>query len=85
MKPETHEIEKIVVSSIQQATGIEMEIANDVSLIDGGILDSMSIVSLVQMLQSELNVELDFADITVENFDSVNALVPFLSERLSAA
>lgn len=76
------EIEKIVREAIESATGIDVEITPDLSLIDGGILDSMSMVSFVQTIQAKLDVEIDFADITLENFDSLEVLIPFLHGRL---
>ena len=72
-----------MVTESVAATGIEIEVTEDMSLVESGILDSFSIVALVQSLQESFDVDLDFADVTVENFDSVNALASFIEIKLT--
>jgi len=75
-------VREIVESTIDAPTlGIEVE--DDLSLIDGGLLDSMSIVLLVQDLQLEFDIDIDFSDITISNFDSINALTKYVGSRKS--
>jgi acyl carrier protein len=52
-----------------------------VSLIESGLLDSLSIVYVVQGLQERFEIDLDFADVTLENFDSVDVITTLVSER----
>ena len=75
-----NEIRGIVQTTIE-SSGIEMAVEDDLSLIDGGLLDSMSIVVLVQNLQQTFDISIDFSDITVSNFDSVTALVEYVTDR----
>ncbi len=73
-------VREIVEATIDSsALGIDVE--DDLSLIDGGLLDSMSIVLLVQDLQQEFDIDIDFSDITISNFDSINALIDYVGER----
>ena len=82
MKRSIDKIEELVTDTIKSVTGIDVELSKDMSLIDGGILDSMSLVRVVQTLQSELDVDFDFAEITLENFDSLEVMVPFLMQKI---
>ena len=70
-----------MVTESVAATGIEIEVTEDMSLVESGLLDSFSIVNLVQSLQESFDLDLDFADVTVENFDSVNALASFIDTK----
>lgn len=76
------EIKKILQEVIISA-GFDIELDDDMSLIDSGLLDSMSIVRVVQQIQDAFDIDLDFADITLENFDSINVLTPFIESKKS--
>lgn len=65
---------RILVQETVSVDGLDIDLEDDTSLIESGLLDSLRIVSLVQSLQSEFDLEFDFADITLENFESVNAI-----------
>lgn len=47
-------------------------------LIDDGILDSMSIVRLITMLQDEFDVEFTVTDLVPENFNTVEAIMDLI-------
>ena len=70
-----------IVSEAISAAGIDVELTDDVSLIESGLLDSLSIVYVVQGLQERFEIDLDFADITLENFDSVEVITTLVVER----
>ncbi len=55
---------------------VDFESSN--SLVDDGILDSLSIVTAVTALSTEFNIDFDIADITPENFNSIDAIVKIL-------
>lgn len=80
-------IEKIreIVQETIDASGLGIEVADDMSLVEGGLLDSMSIVRLVQDLQQEFDIDIDFGDITITNFDSINVLSDYVEARKSDA
>jgi len=75
-------IRKLVSTTIEM-TGAEVDLTDEMSLIDSGILDSLSIVALVQGLQGEFDIEFDFFDITLENFGSVSAISNFVKGQLA--
>lgn len=76
---------KSIVQETIDASGLGIEVEGDMSLVEGGLLDSMSIVRLVQELQQEFDIDIDFGDITITNFDSVNVLTEYVETRKSEA
>lgn len=52
---------------------IEVENAN-VSLIENGLIDSLSIVQLIGEIEDTFDIELDDEDMTIENFATVVAI-----------
>ena len=57
-----------------------LPLANDTSLLDSGILDSLSLLRLVVFLEERFGIAVD-ADLLPENFASVNAICAYLRGR----
>mgnify|MGYP002623418377 CR=1 FL=1 len=74
------EIRDIVQHALRDA-GVDIEVTDDLSLVESGLLDSLSIISVVQLLQKRFDISVGVADVTVEVFDTVNALAPFVADR----
>ena len=51
------------------------------NIVEGGYLDSFEIMNLIMMLSDTFGVEIDFEEITAENFNSIDAMVSMI-ERL---
>lgn len=47
-------------------------------LIDGGVLDSFDIVSLVGEMNEEFDIEINVEDLLPENFNSVEAMLELI-------
>ena len=71
-----------VIRDTVESSGIDVEISSELSLVDSGLLDSFSIVVVVQKLQDTFDIELSFADITVENFDTIRSIVALIDSRV---
>lgn len=67
---------------IRQATGYDGEIGADISLINGGLIDSLSLVSVIQSLQDAFDIEIGVTEITIDNFDSVQAISQLIKSKL---
>lgn len=58
-----------------------VDFKNETGLIEKRILDSMSIVRLVQAINEEFDIEITVSDLVPENFDSVSTMMALI-ERL---
>lgn len=56
-------------------------LADDASLLDRGVIDSLGILDVAQFLSSELAIEVEDDDLVPENFDSLAALIQFVRSR----
>ena len=58
-----------------------LPLADDASLLDSGILDSLSLLRLVVFLEERFGITMGDADLLPENFDSVNTICAYLRAR----
>jgi len=58
-----------------------LPLANGTSLVESGILDSLSLLRLVVFLEERFGMSMGDADLLPENFDSVNAICAYLRAR----
>jgi acyl carrier protein len=55
---------------------------NDASFLRNGIIDSLGVVELVTFAGREFGIQIEPAEVTPENFDSVNYLASFIRRKL---
>jgi acyl carrier protein len=60
------------------------ELTDDHLLIEEGVLDSLSLMTLVQFLEEECSIMIDDEDILPENFGSIDLICRFLATVPSA-
>jgi len=53
----------------------DVEFEKEDKLIDGGILDSLDIISIVQAVEESFGVVIDMEDLEPDNFNSVDAIM----------
>ena len=58
-----------------------LPLSNDASLLDGGILDSLSLLRLVVFLEERFGITVGEADLIPRNFASVNTICAYLRAR----
>ena len=58
-----------------------LPLSNDASLLEGGILDSLSLLRLVVFLEERFKIAVGEADLLPENFDTVNTICAYLRAR----
>jgi acyl carrier protein len=64
--------------------GVRDGVDDDTGLFSGGLIDSLSVIELISFVEAEIGLSIPPADITLENFDSINRIVR-LAEALTAA
>ena len=67
-------VKSLISTFVKETLNIDVELDADLSLIDGGIIDSLSLVSVVQALQDTFDIQIYPEDITIENFDKITAI-----------
>lgn len=58
-----------------------LPLANDTSLLETGVLDSLSLLKLVLFVQEKFGIGVDDVDLVPENFDSVDTIARYLRSR----
>ena len=53
------------------------------ALISNGAIDSFSLVSLITFIEEQTKIQIDAADVTLENFDSLERILSFVSKSKS--
>ena len=56
------------------------DIADDTLLLEEGILDSVSLLLVIEEIENELGIKIPEDKIEVENFASINAIISFLND-----
>ena len=62
--------------------GTDLEAGTELLL--SGMVDSLGVIQIVDFLEGEIGREIDPADVVLENFQSVDAMVAFASHSLAA-
>lgn len=76
-------VEKIIADFLAASIGWDDPVEGDMSLIDGGLIDSLSIVQIVQSLQETFDIEIGVSDMVIDNFDTVDAITTFIEGKLA--
>ena len=58
-------------------------LADDVSFLAEGVIDSMGSMELVAFVESEFGIKVDMSEVVVKNFDSIIKLANFVRRKLS--
>ena len=56
-------------------------IDHDEDLLASGLLDSLSMMSLIHHIEQELRIDVPAEDVTIENFQSLRAIDAYLERR----
>jgi len=59
----------------------QRRIADDASLIEQGIIDSLGILEVVTFIESEFGLTLSDDEMITENFESIKSLTEFVAAR----
>lgn len=58
-------------------------IDDNTNLLEEGILDSISMISIIEFLEELAQVEIYDDDFNIENFESINSIVLFVEKKRS--
>lgn len=57
------------------------DFSDDESLLAAGVIDSLTMVDLISHLESRYEISVDEDDMIPENFDSVDAIAAYVSQK----
>lgn len=57
------------------------DLADDISLLEKGVIDSTGIMELVFFLEEEFGIKIDDEEMVPENLDSVNSIIKFVQGK----
>ena len=60
----------------------DLVIGEDEDLLASGLLDSLSVMSLIHFIEQDLAIDVPAEDVTIENFVSLRAIDAYLERRL---
>lgn len=67
---------------ISEVTFTDVEnIKEDTLIFQEGIFDSLGFLSLISFLDEEFGIEVENDELNEENFESINAIVTFISKK----
>jgi len=60
---------------------VDLVIGDDEDLLASGLLDSLSVMSLIHFIEQELAIDVPAEDVTIENFVSLRAIDAYCGRR----
>jgi acyl carrier protein len=81
---DTAEIKEQIKDFIAETAMVDKEEVKDETLIfDEGIFDSMGFLSLINFIEKDFNIKAEDSELLEENFESVNAMVKYITKKMS--
>ena len=60
---------------------VELSLQGDTDLLLTGAVDSLGVIRITQWLEDETGIEVDPADVTLENFQTIDRMVRYAKRR----
>lgn len=70
-----------LISFIRDDLNIEDDIDTETELFSTGILDSVAMMNIIGFVEEKSGIEVRPADVTLENFDTVQRIVDYAREQ----
>ena len=73
-------MEQVIVEMLKEICEKFPSNYQNVNLLEGGILDSLGIISFISASEDRLGIEIDIDDVTPENFGTVKGIVELITK-----
>ncbi|MFZ0544604.1 MAG: acyl carrier protein [Candidatus Promineifilaceae bacterium] len=73
-------LENFIVNELLMGKG-QNEVTADTSLISSGILDSLSLIRLINFVEEKFNLVIEDDEVIPDNFETINALDAMISAK----
>ena len=71
--------EQLIELMKENLPGVDVE--HETALVDDGILESLDLVTLVNEIMNEFDIELNVDDLLPENFNSVDSILEMIEDK----
>jgi acyl carrier protein len=85
MMPETTSIQTPIIEFLSHRIAVADTLAANTPIIQSGLLDSLTLLDLVQFIERQWGVRLSARDINSTNFRDVDTLTSVICQRLTSA
>jgi acyl carrier protein len=80
MEPKLKErLARYISTELLNQSGLAID--DDEDLLASGLLDSLSVMSVVYFIEQETGIDVPAEDVTIENFESLAAIEAYLGRR----
>ena len=76
-------IHNFIENDLLMGQGVEFQ--DDDSLLEDGIIDSLGLLDIVTFIETEFELAVDDADVTLDNFGSVHAIASYVQSKKAPA
>lgn len=66
-----------LIAYLRNDLNLEDDIAPETELFSSGLLDSVAMMTIIALVEEQAGIEVRPADVTLENFDTVQAIVAY--------
>ncbi len=74
--------QKIRQLVLESSNADDATLGDDTELLISGLLDSLAVIRVATTIEQSLNLEVPPLDITIENFESLDAIFTYMAQRL---
>jgi acyl carrier protein len=71
-----------IITSNNETDGQPVKVENDDSLVDGGYIDSIGVVQLIEECIQNFGILIHPAELSLENFDTIDRICLFIQSKL---
>ena len=79
------DLKKAIRRALITRFGVKVPVTDETGLFSRGLIDSLSVVELVTFVEEELGRPIAPADITLDNFDSIDRIARYAGKTGGAA
>lgn len=76
-------VQNIIRVIVKNSTGKVIDINNNISLINSGLIDSLGMVAFIQALMKKFRINIEFSELTADNFDNIERIVKLIINKKS--
>ena len=73
------DVEQVLIDYFIESTN--EVVTADTPLVEGGVIDSMGVLALIEFIEGKYALDLDLDDLTIENFATIKDIKNFIQSK----